>query len=95
LVPTILFPYPSSSSSSTLLPNFRALAPMDDNTINSFASLSISSRSGGRGRGFDVKDNQGGRGRGRGGSGTDKIDALGRLMTRILRHMASELNLNM
>lgn len=42
-----------------------------------------------------MKDNQGGRGRGRGGSGTDKIDALGRLMTRILRHMASELNLNM
>lgn len=34
----------------------------------------------GRGRGFDVKDNHGGRGRGRGGSGTDKIDALGRLM---------------
>ncbi|KAF7826012.1 tRNA 2'-phosphotransferase 1-like isoform X1 [Senna tora] len=31
--------------------------------------------------------------RGRGG-GKDKIDALGRLLTRILRHMASELNLN-
>ncbi|XP_078162196.1 uncharacterized protein LOC144557492 isoform X2 [Carex rostrata] len=44
----------------------------------------------------------GGRGRGRGGgsrSNTDgessRIDALGRLLTRILRHMASELNLNM
>ncbi|CAI0439473.1 unnamed protein product [Linum tenue] len=42
-------------------------------------------RSGGRGRG-------GGRG---GGSENDKIDALGRLLTRILRHMASELSLNM
>ncbi|XLS48722.1 hypothetical protein HN51_023080 [Arachis hypogaea] len=31
-----------------------------------------------------------------GGSfGKDKIDALGRLLTRILRHMASELNLDM
>ncbi|MED6223581.1 hypothetical protein PIB30_075351 [Stylosanthes scabra] len=39
-----------------------------------------------------------GRGGGRGGggsSGKDKIDALGRLLTRILRHMASELNLDM
>ncbi|XP_052724806.1 uncharacterized protein LOC108346356 isoform X2 [Vigna angularis] len=36
------------------------------------------------------------RGRGGGsGSGKDKIDVLGRLLTRILRHMASELNLNM
>lgn len=32
---------------------------------------------------------------GGGGGGKDKIDALGRLLTRILRHMASELNLNM
>lgn len=36
-----------------------------------------------------------GRSRGRGGGGQDKIDALGRLLTRILRHMASELSLNM
>ncbi|XP_027113055.1 uncharacterized protein [Coffea arabica] len=36
------------------------------------------------------------RGRGGGsGGGKDKIDALGRLLTRVLRHMASELNLNM
>lgn len=34
-------------------------------------------------------------GGGGGSSGKDKIDALGRLLTRILRHMASELNLNM
>ncbi|KAD3336278.1 hypothetical protein E3N88_31797 [Mikania micrantha] len=35
------------------------------------------------------------RGRGGGSSGQDRIDALGRLLTRILRHMASQLNLNM
>lgn len=33
--------------------------------------------------------------RGRGGPGKDRVDALGRLLTRILRHMAAELNLNM
>ncbi|XP_013634349.1 PREDICTED: tRNA 2'-phosphotransferase 1 isoform X2 [Brassica oleracea var. oleracea] len=37
----------------------------------------------------------GGGGRGGGGGGGDRIDALGRLLTRILRHMASELRLNM
>lgn len=38
----------------------------------------------------------GGRGGGGGGgSGKDKIDALGRLLTRVLRHMATELKLNM
>nr|GMD46902.1 tRNA 2'-phosphotransferase 1 isoform X1 [Ipomoea batatas] len=48
-----------------------------------------------RGRGLDTKDKrERSRGRG-GGSGKDKIDALGRLLTRILRHMAFELNLNM
>lgn len=31
----------------------------------------------------------------RGRGGKDKIDALGRLLTRILRHMAAELNLDM
>ncbi|PON86342.1 Phosphotransferase KptA/Tpt [Trema orientale] len=34
-------------------------------------------------------------GGGGGSGGKDKIDALGRLMTRILRHMASELNMSM
>ncbi|KAJ6939725.1 tRNA 2'-phosphotransferase 1-like isoform X2 [Populus alba x Populus x berolinensis] len=50
------------------------------------------------GRGSEMQnDREGsrGRGRGRGGSSKDKIDALGRLLTRILRHKASELNLNM
>ncbi|XP_078162195.1 uncharacterized protein LOC144557492 isoform X1 [Carex rostrata] len=52
--------------------------------------------------GYAPKGGGRGRGRGRGGgsrSNTDgessRIDALGRLLTRILRHMASELNLNM
>ncbi|KAH1080576.1 hypothetical protein J1N35_020337 [Gossypium stocksii] len=46
-------------------------------------------------RGQDMKcDRERSRGRGGGGS-KDKIDALGRLLTRILRHMATELNLNM
>lgn len=62
---------------------------------SSFSSYAHSSRSGGRGRGSEIKeDRQRSRGGG-GSSGKDKIDALGRLMTRILRHMASELNLNM
>lgn len=45
----------------------------------------------------DDRERSRGRGGGGGGgsSGKDKIDALGRLLTRILRHMASELNLNM
>ncbi|KAK4372010.1 hypothetical protein RND71_007394 [Anisodus tanguticus] len=51
------------------------------------------------GRGLDTRDNKersGARGGGgAGSSGKDKMDALGRLLTRILRHMASELNLNM
>lgn len=63
---------------------------------SSFSSFAQSSKSGGgRGRGHDIK-NDGERRRSRGGGGSkDKIDALGRLLTRILRHMASELNLNM
>lgn len=43
----------------------------------------------------DNKERSAGRGGGGGSSGKDKVDALGRLLTRILRHMASELNLNM
>ncbi|TYI15028.1 hypothetical protein ES332_A08G160200v1 [Gossypium tomentosum] len=64
------------------------------NTMSSsFSSFAHSNRSGGRGQ--DMKhDRERSRGRGGGGS-KDKIDALGRLLTRILRHMATELNLNM
>ncbi|CAN1166454.1 tRNA 2'-phosphotransferase 1 [Linum perenne] len=65
------------------------------------SSSSFSSFAGRGGRGADMKSDRersrgrGGRGGGAGGSGMDKIDALGRLLTRILRHMASELSLNM
>lgn len=68
---------------------------------SSFSSAGQSFRSGGGGRGrgrSDTTDRERSKGRGgRGGrgGGNDRIDALGRLMTRILRHMASELNLNM
>ncbi|CAH9108368.1 unnamed protein product [Cuscuta epithymum] len=49
----------------------------------------------GRGRGFNARGNSERSSSLGGGSGKDKIDALGRLLARILRHMASELNLNM
>ncbi|KAG4931136.1 hypothetical protein JHK85_048720 [Glycine max] len=51
----------------------------------------------GRGKTFDMRnDRERTTGCGGGsGSGKDKIDSLSRLLTRILRHMASELNLNM
>ncbi|XP_062108781.1 uncharacterized protein LOC133819526 isoform X2 [Humulus lupulus] len=85
-----------SSSPTTLL--------TDDDTItarSSFASFASRSNPNPRGRDMEMKSDRersrgrgGGRGGG-GGSGKDKIDALGRLMTRILRHMASELNLSM
>ncbi|KAF8049085.1 hypothetical protein N665_2298s0006 [Sinapis alba] len=77
---------------------------MDASNIGSsskpaFSSFSQSSRSGGRGRGNE-RDNdrrrpQGRGGGGGGGGGKDKVDALGRLLTRVLRHMATELRLNM
>ncbi|KAM7472103.1 hypothetical protein LguiA_010286 [Lonicera macranthoides] len=99
-LPSVPIPSSSSSSLPTTLP---ALALKMDNNNNpndssSFSTLNAhSTKSGGRGRGLQSKDNpERSRGRGGGGSGSgkDKIDALGRLMTRILRHMASELNLN-
>ncbi|KAL5571551.1 hypothetical protein UlMin_021148 [Ulmus minor] len=69
-------------------------------TGSSVASFARSATSGGRGRDMEMKNDRGrsrgrGGGGGGGGSGKDKIDALGRLLTRILRHMASELNLSM
>ncbi|KAK8464794.1 hypothetical protein PHAVU_010G084500 [Phaseolus vulgaris] len=69
---------------------------MDNGRNNPFSSYAHASPSG-RGKAFDMRnDREKTRGRGGGsGSGKDKIDALGRLLTRILRHMASELNLNM
>ncbi|KAL4354189.1 hypothetical protein GQ457_06G004440 [Hibiscus cannabinus] len=77
---------------------FPALTLVDktipNNNMSSFSSFAHSNRSsGGRGRGQEMKNDRE-RSRGRDG-GKDKIDALGRLLTRILRHMATELNLNM
>lgn len=95
LLPRVTLVIPS------LLHSFGASASMDNarnNNNNSFSSYAHASPSAGRGRGkaFDMRnDRERTRGRGGGsGSGKDKIDALGRLLTRILRHMASELNLN-
>ncbi|GFY94236.1 hypothetical protein Acr_09g0006820 [Actinidia rufa] len=58
---------------------------MDNSNItsSSFVSFAHSGRSGGRGRGLEMRDNlerSRGRGRGGGGSGKDKTDALGRLL---------------
>ncbi|BAT97765.1 hypothetical protein LR48_Vigan11g072600 [Vigna angularis] len=80
----------------SLLHRFGASSPMDNGSNNHFSSYAHASPSG-RGKAFDMKnDREKTRGRGGGsGSGKDKIDVLGRLLTRILRHMASELNLNM
>lgn len=72
---------PSSSSSSRGAASYHSKAA---------AFASPQPRGGGGGRG-----GRRGGGRGRGGDGSDRIDALGRLLTRILRHMASELNLEM
>ncbi|KAK7300407.1 hypothetical protein RJT34_11251 [Clitoria ternatea] len=85
--------------SPSLAHRFGASPTSMDNT-NPFSSYAHASPSGGSGKGkaFDMRNNRErtrGRGGDRSGSGKDKIDALGRLMTRILRHMASELNLNM
>ncbi|XP_033148345.1 tRNA 2'-phosphotransferase 1 isoform X6 [Brassica rapa] len=86
----------------SIFPKFSPLSSlMDASNLGSsskpaFSSFSQSSR---RGRGNE-RDNDRrrpqGRGGGRGGGGgNDRIDALGRLLTRILRHMATELRLNM
>ncbi|XP_071936051.1 uncharacterized protein [Coffea arabica] len=99
-------PVSTSASSSRLLTRFNFVVFMEPHhnsfsqSSSSSTTFSHSSRSGGRGRGLDsMKDNatrERHRGRGGGsGGGKDKIDALGRLLTRVLRHMASELNLNM
>ncbi|CAI8600811.1 unnamed protein product [Vicia faba] len=88
---------------SRLFPSLRFFAslppPMDiNNNTNSYTRATPSSGNH-SGRAFDTRnDRERTRGRGGGGasgSGKDKIDALGRLLTRILRHMASELKLNM
>ncbi|KAJ0797707.1 putative 2'-phosphotransferase [Helianthus annuus] len=71
---------------------------INTHTTSSFATSAHRSSTSGGGRDSTMKESRGrsrGRGGGRSGSGQDRIDALGRLLTRILRHMASQLNLNM
>ncbi|CAH1448053.1 unnamed protein product [Lactuca virosa] len=86
----------SSSSSYSLDIKFHALTSIMD-SINSHGSSSFStSARSSRSGGSSMTESHGrSRGRGGGGGGQDRIDALGRLLTRILRHMASELKLNM
>ncbi|XP_004506492.1 uncharacterized protein [Cicer arietinum] len=79
------FSSPSSMNNNNFVPSHARATPSSGND---------------RGRAFDTRnDRERTRGRGggggRSGSGKDKIDSLGRLLTRILRHMASELSLNM
>ncbi|XP_073309608.1 uncharacterized protein [Primulina huaijiensis] len=93
------------ASPSLLRSRFRLLTLMENRqnptTGNPYFTASRGG-GGGRRRGLEIKDTEerskgrGGRyGGGSGSSGKDKIDALGRLLTRILRHMASELKLDM
>ncbi|XP_059457317.1 uncharacterized protein LOC132187137 [Corylus avellana] len=90
-------PVPATPFSLLTRKSSRALMETTNTTSSSFASFARSDRSGGRGKDMEMRTDRG-RSRGRGGGGgssKDKIDALGRLLTRILRHMASELNLSM
>ncbi|KAL5728095.1 2'-phosphotransferase [Ranunculus cassubicifolius] len=87
-------PTTASSSVSSLGNKFQSL-DISENIKRNLSTSAHSRRSndGGGGRGLaDERRSGGGRG---GGNTKDKIDALGRLLTRILRHMASELQLNM
>ncbi|XP_058104625.1 uncharacterized protein LOC131248375 [Magnolia sinica] len=69
---------------------------MENNPSISAPSSSLSRRSGrGRGSNSGSTRTREDEPRGRKDSKMDKIDALGRLLTRILRHMASQLNLEM
>nr|AFK33903.1 unknown [Lotus japonicus] len=94
---TLRLPLLSPSFSSSTLRSFASPSMDNNNNANTSYSRATPSASSGRGKAFDMRnDRERTRGRGGGGgSGKDKIDALGRLLTRILRHMASELNLNL
>ncbi|XP_010053903.2 tRNA 2'-phosphotransferase 1 [Eucalyptus grandis] len=76
-----------------------AMADLNRKTTTQTSSFSASSHPGKRGSSggtsLDMGHDRKERTRGRGGPGKDRVDALGRLLTRILRHMAAELNLNM
>ncbi|XP_010264162.1 PREDICTED: tRNA 2'-phosphotransferase 1-like [Nelumbo nucifera] len=79
----------------SLVTSFGALTLMEASNTKSpsFSASALPRRSGGKGRSSEMREDRqrpaGGR-----GPAKDKIDALGRLLTRILRHMATELNLD-
>ncbi|KAH9615018.1 hypothetical protein KSS87_012641 [Heliosperma pusillum] len=92
----------SPVSVAAVCSNFPTISRMDMNRLSSsFSSCTISSPSGGRGRGQSGTRGKGQGSRGGGGRGTDaggtsnRVDALGRILVRMLRHMAAELNLDM
>ncbi|KAJ6686116.1 putative PHOSPHOTRANSFERASE [Salix purpurea] len=86
----------TSSTIHKRSPCFALAASIKNNTNSNMSSPFSHSSRGGRGLEMqNDRERSRGRGRGGGGSSKDRIDALGRLLTRILRHMASELNLNM
>ncbi|AEC10540.1 putative 2'-phosphotransferase [Arabidopsis thaliana] len=93
-------PLPLTLSSSVFFSKSSPVSSafMDASNPNSSRKSNVSSfaQSSRRGGGYE-RDNDRRRpqGRGDGGGGKDRIDALGRLLTRILRHMATELRLNM
>ncbi|KAJ4951323.1 hypothetical protein NE237_028155 [Protea cynaroides] len=84
------------TTASLLLTSSTAPALMEKTNNASFSASALPRRSGdrGRGRGSEKRDDRHRHRGGGGGPAKDKIDALGRLLTRILRHMASELNLD-
>ncbi|KAJ4844943.1 hypothetical protein Tsubulata_019058 [Turnera subulata] len=99
-----LNPNPSIFCSSSL-PFIGFINKANNNNNNSMSSnFSSFAHSSSGGRGTETRSDRGrsrgrggggrGGGRGGGGGGKDRIDALGRLLTRVLRHMATELNLN-
>ncbi|KAJ6839103.1 tRNA 2'-phosphotransferase 1-like [Iris pallida] len=87
-----LYQYFSSSPSATVTRDLRSPRSlrMEKNIPFSSSSKPFSSSTSRRGQ----RERSGGDSGGGGGGGTDRIDALGRLLTRILRHMASEMKLD-
>ncbi|XP_039126522.1 tRNA 2'-phosphotransferase 1-like isoform X2 [Dioscorea cayenensis subsp. rotundata] len=79
---------------SSLSSNPRPFPLMQSSTAepHPFSSSPLASSSRGKGRGFGSRDDRSPHG---GKGGIDRIDALGRLLTRILRHQALELKLDM
>ncbi|WVZ73545.1 hypothetical protein U9M48_021837 [Paspalum notatum var. saurae] len=77
-----------------LSPHLPAPTPRHRFIMNPSPSSSCGYHS--RASAFASPQSRGGVGRRRGGGdGSDRIDALGRLLTRVLRHMAAELRLDM